>query len=102
MVENAFQIINKSYTLAPHRYSLVLLKVGCPVGCSEWLPVSKEFFDECVEGELIEVHVKRVPISVDQAYKVVAAHRAPPLTSRDYSTCAPGSGCSVEYEIEGA
>jgi hypothetical protein len=100
MVENLFQIVHKSATLAPHRYSLVLLKVGCPIGCSEWLPVSKPFYDECQEGEVIEVKVKRVSLSVDQAYKLVAAHRQQPLTSADYTACAVGGGCSVEYEID--
>lgn len=97
MVENLFQIVTKSSTLAPHRYSLVLLKVGCPVGCSEWLPVTKSFFDECAEGEIIHVNVKRAAMTVDEAHKFVASRRSPRLTSLDWTVACDGSkSCGIE------
>lgn len=97
MVENLFQIVTKSNTLAPHRYSLVLLKVGCPVGCSEWLPVTKVFFDECAEGEIIQVNTKRVAMTVDEAHKFVSANRSlVPVTSLWPKQECTGSSCGVE------
>lgn len=97
MVENLFQIVTKSSTLAPHRYSLVLLKVGCPVGCSEWLPVTKTFFDECVEGEIIHVQSKRVSMTVDEAHKFVSAHRSQtPVTELWKQECETGTSCGIE------
>lgn len=97
MVENLFQIVTKSHALAPHRYSLVLLKVGCPVGCSEWLPVSKAFFDECVEGEMIQLSVKRVNMTVDESHKYVAAHKTQRVAALSWkNTCGTGSSCGIE------
>lgn len=93
MVENLFQIVTKSDTLAPHRYSFVLLKVGCPVGCSEWLPVPKSLFDECEEGHIIKVNAKRVDMSVDEAHKFFAAHK--PMEPIRWN----GTGC--EYKACG-
>lgn len=98
MVENLFQIVTKSALLAPHRYSLTLVKVGCPVRCSEWLPVSKEFFDECQEGELIQISTKRINMTVDQAHKYAASKRSQ-IPSSDLwpIECAgAGSGCGIE------
>lgn len=99
VVENLFQIVEKSHTLAPHRYSLVLRKVGCPVGCSEWLPVTKPFFDECEEGELIEVKTKRVAMTVDEAHKYVTARRSQiPVTDlwKSEPRCEVGKSCGIE------
>lgn len=95
MVDNLFQIVTKSNALAPHRYSLVLLKVGCPVGCSEWLPVGKKFFDECAEGEIIQIATKKIPMTVDEAHKYVAAHRSTGVISWK-DACSPGSSCGIE------
>lgn len=100
MVENLFQIVTKSDALSPHRYTLIIQKVGCPVGCSEWLPVSVEFFKACVEGEIIQLRMTRVPMTVDEAHKFVAGHRPQPLQTGDWQKCKPGSSCSVEYEME--
>jgi hypothetical protein len=75
MVATLFQIITKSDALAPYRYSFVLMKVGCPVGCSEWLPVTKSLFEECEEGHIIQVSAKRVEMTVDESHKFVAAHK---------------------------
>jgi hypothetical protein len=97
MVDNLFQIVTKSNTLAPHRYSLVLLKVGCPIGCSEWLPVTKAFFDECAEGELIQVQSKRVAMTVDEAHKFVSAHRSQvPVTELWNKPECAGTSCGIE------
>lgn len=97
MVENLFQIVTKSNTFAPHRYSLVLLKIGCPVGISEWLPVSKEFFYECAEGEIIEVKTRRMPMTVDEAHKYVAGHAQARLTSNDWKAKCDGTkSCGIE------
>lgn len=96
MVENLFQIVTKSDVLAPHRYSLVLLKVGCPINCSEWLPVSRSFFEECLEGEIIQLNIKRVPMSVDQAHKFVAQKRPVMPTFKFDVVCTPGQGCGIE------
>lgn len=98
MVDNLFQIVTKSNTLAPHRYSLVLLKVGCPIGCSEWLPVTKAFFDECEEGEIIEVKSKRIAMSVDEAHKFVSAHRSQVSVTELWNKkeCVTGTSCGIE------
>src|ERR1700748_1050528 len=97
MVDNLFQIVSKSNTLAPHRYSLVLLKVGCPISCSEWLPVTKAFFDECVEGEIVHVQAKRVAMTVDEAHKFVSAHRAQtPVTELWKKNECVGTSCGIE------
>jgi len=42
------------------RYSLVLRKEGCPVGCAEWLPVSKAFWDHCAPDDVIEITLARM------------------------------------------
>lgn len=62
MVEIAMhKVIEKSDVLGPMgRYSLVLRKEGCPVGCAEWMPVSKAFWDQCQEDDFIEVRLSRV------------------------------------------
>ena len=44
------------------RHSLLLSKVGCPVGVREHLPVDKSVFDELEEGDEITICVvKRNP-----------------------------------------
>ena len=62
MVEIAMhKVIEKIDTLGPMgRYSLVLRKEGCPIGCAEWMPVSKAFWDHCQPYDLVEVRLSRV------------------------------------------
>jgi hypothetical protein len=55
-----FSIVEKTDLLAPKRHALVLLKEGCPVGCSEWMPVSKEFYDSVIVGDRVVINIKRL------------------------------------------
>jgi hypothetical protein len=48
------------------RHSLLLSKVGCPVGVREHLPVDGSVFDQLEEGDEIEIHiVKRNPATAN-------------------------------------
>jgi hypothetical protein len=62
MIEVALhKVVEKVSLLGPMgRYSLVLRKEGCPVGCAEWLPVSKTFWDCCALDDMIEMRLSRV------------------------------------------
>ena len=89
-----YYLDHKSDTLAPHRYSLVLRKVGCAINCAEWLPVSKDFFDECSEGCMLELTVRKLDMTPAEAFRYYVAHK-PIEPPRFVKACIPGQGCEA-------
>ncbi len=41
------------------RHSLLLSKVGCPVGVREHLPIERHVFDQLEEGDEIEITITK-------------------------------------------
>jgi hypothetical protein len=62
MIEIGTHEVVEKIDLLAHlgRYSLVLRKFECPVGCAEWMPVSKPFWDHCEQGDYVQIRITRV------------------------------------------
>ena len=56
-----YLVKDKSDALAQMgRVSLLLLKVGCPVGCPEYFPVERELYDRVKDGDVLRVTMELV------------------------------------------
>lgn len=69
-----YYVQDKSSTLAPYRHSLLLLKIGCPISCAEFLPVEKAFFDACEEGMLVELNCRVTRHTKVEAEEIMLAN----------------------------
>lgn len=56
-----YRIEHKSDALTKlGRNSVLLQKVGCPVGCCEYLPIDDAVFQSVDEGDFIEITIRKV------------------------------------------